>query len=154
MRKRSLIACLLLVVSVATAVYATDFAVVVNSSNSVKSISLADLGKIFKAKTTAWGNGKNITLVLRDPSSPGTRFIIEKVLGSNFDEGKAILSNPGRKSTVPVVFADSDDEILKIVQGNPGALGVIDVYNITSGVNVVKIDEKQPFDPGYILKGR
>ena len=154
MRKRSLIACLLLVVSVATAVYATDFAVVVNSSNSMKSISLADLGKIFKAKTTAWGNGKNITLVLRDPSSPGTRFIIEKVLGSNFDEGKALLSSPGRKSSVPVIFAASDDEILKIVEGNPGALGVIDVYNITGGVNVLKIDDKQPFDPGYVLKGR
>jgi len=55
---------------------------------------------------------------------------------------------------VPVVFAESDDEILKIVEGNAGAVGVIDVYNITGGVKVVKIDDKQPFDPGYILKGR
>jgi len=53
-----------------------------------------------------------------------------------------------------VVFAASDDEVLKIVEGNAGAVGVIDVYNITSGVKVVKIDDKQPFDPGYVLKGR
>jgi hypothetical protein len=33
-------------------------------------------------------------------------------------------------------------------------VGVIDVYNITGGVKVIKIDDKQPFDPGYVLKGR
>jgi hypothetical protein len=27
------------------------------------------------------------------------------------------------------------------------------VYNITSGVKVIRIDDKQPFDPGYVLKG-
>jgi hypothetical protein len=39
------------------------------------------------------------------------------------------------------------------VEGNAVAIGVIDVYNITGGVKVVKIDDKQPFDPGYALKG-
>ena len=55
---------------------------------------------------------------------------------------------------LPVVFAQSDEEVLKIVEGNAGAVGVIDVYNITGGVKVLKIDDKQPFDPGYVLKGR
>ena len=39
------------------------------------------------------------------------------------------------------------------MESSPGAIGVVDVYNITSGVKVIKIDDKQPFDPGYILKG-
>jgi len=153
MRKRFPIICLL-VVTVATTVFATDFAVVVNPSNPVRQISLSDLGKIFRAKTTAWANGKPITIVLRDPGTPGTRFIIEKVLGGAFDEDKALLTSSSRKSSVPVVFADTDEQILKIVESDPGAIGVIDVYNITSGVNVVKVDDKQPFDPGYVLKGR
>ncbi|HKS81501.1 MAG TPA: substrate-binding domain-containing protein [Candidatus Acidoferrales bacterium] len=153
MRKRLTIVCLL-VVAVATSVFATDFAVIVNPANPVRQMSLADLGKIFKAKTTAWTSGKPITIVLRDPGSSGTRFIIEKVLGGSFDEDKALLTSSNRKSSVPVIFADSDEQILKIVESDPGAIGVIDVYNITSGVNVVKIDDKQPFDPGYVLKGR
>ena len=103
---------------------------------------------------TIWPDGKGITLVLRDPSSPGTKFILEKVLGGTFDEEKAVLSDPGRRNAVPVVFAESDEEVMRIVGGNAGAIGVIDVYNITGGVKVVKIDDKQPFDPGYILKGR
>jgi ABC-type phosphate transport system substrate-binding protein len=128
--------------------------VVVNPVNPVRQMTLADLGKIFKAKTAIWPGGKGITIVLRDPTTPGGKFIIEKVLGGTVDDGKAVLNDASRKSTVPVVFAESDEEVLKIVEGNAGAVGVIDVYNITGGVKVVKIDDKQPFDPGYALKGR
>jgi ABC-type phosphate transport system substrate-binding protein len=152
MRKRLSIICLLLL-SVASVAFATDFAVVVNPANPVKEMTLSELTKIFKAKTANWPGGRSITIVLRDPGSPGAKFIIEKVLGGTLEEGKVVLNDPNRKSTVPVVFVESDEEILKIVAGNPGAIGVIDVYNITGGVKVVKIDEKQPFDPGYALKG-
>lgn len=153
MRNRlSFMICLLLA-GAASVAYATDFAVVVNPANTTRALTLADLGKIFKAKTVAWPGGKSITIVLREPSSPAGKFVIEKVLGGSVDDDKAILNDPSRKSTVPVVFAESDEEVLKIVEGNAGAVGVIDVYNITGGVKVVKIDEKQPFDPGYALKG-
>jgi ABC-type phosphate transport system substrate-binding protein len=152
MRSRLSIICLLLL-SAASVAFATDFAVVVNPANPVREMTLGELAKVFKAKTASWPGGKGITLVLRDPGSPGTKFIIEKVLGGTLEQGKVVLNDPSRKSTVPVVFAESDEEVLRIVAANPGAIGVIDVYNITSAVKVVKIDEKQPFDPGYALKG-
>lgn len=152
MRNRILIFCLLLV-GAASIAFATDFAVVVNPANPVRELTLVELAKIFKGKTNTWSTGKGITIILRDPTTPGTRFVIEKVLGGTVDEGKVVLNDPSRKATVPVVFAESDEEILKIVEGNAGAIGVIDVYNITGGVKVVKIDDKQPFDPGYTLKG-
>jgi ABC-type phosphate transport system substrate-binding protein len=155
MRMRRYVAALsLLILSITSLAFGTDFAVVVNPANPVKQMTLVDLGKIFKAKTAVWPGGKNITVVLRDPGSPGMKFVIEKVTGATLDEGKATLTDVSRKSTVPVVFAASDDEVVRIVEGNPGAIGVIDVYNVTGGVKVVKIEEKQPFDPGYVLKGR
>jgi ABC-type phosphate transport system substrate-binding protein len=152
MRNRLLILCVSLVCAASLA-FATDFAVVVHSSNPVKAMTLADLGKIFRAKTATWPNGRNITVVLREPDSPGMRFVIEKVLGGSAEEGRAILNESSRKSTVPVVFVSSDEEVVKVVEANSAAIGVVDVYNITSGVKVVKIDDKQPFDPGYVLKG-
>ena len=152
MRNRLLILCASLVCAASLA-FATDFAVVVHSSNPVKAMSLADLSKIFRAKTTAWANGRNITVVLREPDAPGMKFVLEKVLGGSAEEDRAILNEPSRKTTVPVVFVSSDEEVVKVVQANSAAIGVVDVYNITSGVKVVKIDEKQPFDPGYVLKG-
>jgi len=82
------------------------------------------------------------------------KFIIEKVMGVDVEQGKTILSDPTRKSASQVVFLNSDEEIVKAVEANPTAVGIVDVYSITGGVKVIKIDEKQPFDPGYVLKGR
>ena len=45
----------------------------------------------------------------------------------------------------------SDQELLKIVESTLGALGLVDVYSITSKVNVVKVDGKLPLEQGYLL---
>jgi ABC-type phosphate transport system substrate-binding protein len=152
MRNRLLILGLLLA-TVAAATYATDFAVIVHPSNAVRAMTLGELGKIFKGKTVMWPSGRNITVVLREPNQPGMKFVIEKVMGVSVEEGKAALTDASRKSTSSVVFVPGDEDVVKAVEASPGAIGVVDVYNITGGVKVIKIDEKQPFDPGYALKG-
>ena len=152
MRNRFLIFSALLM-SVAAGAFATDFAVIVHPSNTVRAMTLAELGKMFKGKSGMWPTGRNITLVLREPSQPAMKFVIERVMGVGAEEGKAILTDGSRKSTAPVVFVPSDADVVKAVEASPGALGIVDVYNISGGVKVIKIDEKQPFDPGYVLKG-
>ena len=47
----------------------------------------------------------------------------------------------------------SDEELLKTVEATSGAIGIVDVYSITSSVKVLRIDGKLPFDVGYPLKG-
>ena len=152
MRNRLLIFGALLM-SVAAGAFATDFAVIVHPSNAVRAMTLAELGKMFKGKSGMWPTGRNITLVLREPGQPAMKFVIERVMGVGAEEGKAILTDGSRKSTAPVVFVPSDADVVKAVEASPGALGIVDVYNISGGVKVIKIDEKQPFDPGYVLKG-
>ena len=154
MRIRTVSATILLLLVAVGATFATDFAVIVNPANPAKVMALADLGKIFKGKTSTWGNGRNVTIILREPSTASMKFIIEKVMGVDVEQGKTILSDPTRKSASQVVFLNSDEEIVKAVETNPTAVGIVDVYSITGGVKVIKIDEKQPFDPGYVLKGR
>jgi ABC-type phosphate transport system substrate-binding protein len=153
MRTRLLSVVCLLCLTVVTAALAADFAVIVNPANPAKAMTLADLGKIFKGKTSTWTNGRSVTIVLREPTTPAMKFIIEKIMGVDLEQGKAILADTGRKSAAPVVFLASDEEIVKTVETNPTAIGIVDVYSITGGVKVIKIDEKQPFDPGYVLKG-
>jgi ABC-type phosphate transport system substrate-binding protein len=154
MRIRTVSATLFLLLAAVGAAFATDFAVIVNPANPAKIMALADLGKIFKGKTSTWANGRNVTIVLREPSTASMKFVIEKVMGVDVEQGKTILSDPTRKSASQVVFLNSDEEIVKAVETNPTAVGIVDVYSITGGVKVIKIDEKQPFDPGYVLKGR
>ena len=154
MRTRTVSATILLLLVAVGGAFATDFAVIVNPANPAKVMALADLGKIFKGKTSTWANGRNVTIVLREPSTASMKFVIEKVMGVDVEQGKTILSDPTRKSASQVVFLNSDEEIVKAVETNPTAVGIVDVYSITGGVKVIKIDEKQPFDPGYVLKGR
>jgi ABC-type phosphate transport system substrate-binding protein len=154
MRIRTVSATILLLLVAVGGAFATDFAVIVNPANPAKVMALADLGKIFKGKTSTWGNGRNVTIILREPSTASMKFIIEKVMGVDVEQGKTILSDPTRKSASQVIFLNSDEEIVKAVETNPTAVGIVDVYSITGGVKVIKIDEKQPFDPGYVLKGR
>lgn len=159
MNKRVSFACVLLasltlVVSfiVASAVYAADLAVIVNPQNPVRSMTLAELTRILKGKAPVWPTGHNITIVLRDPDSPMMRLVAEKIMGVGAEDAKKSLNDPSRKSSSPVVFAGSDEDIVKFVGSNTSAIGFVDVYNITGSVKVIKIDDKQPFDPGYVLK--
>lgn len=153
MRNRVLIFSLMLLAAVATAAYATEFAVIVNPSNPVRAMTLAEFGKMLKGKSSIWPTGRNVVVVLRDPSSPGMKFVIEKAMGVSPEEGEKLLSDTTHHTSSPVTFAQSDAEIVKIVESNPSAIGIVDVYNISGGVKVIRIDDKQPFDPGYVLKG-
>ncbi len=151
MRFRVLIAGLLCAVA-ASAVFATDFAVIIHPDNPVRALSLAEFGKILKGKSVSWPNGRAITIVLRDTDSPSMNFVIEKIMGLPAAEARKALADPSRKGAAAVVFLPTDADVVKAVAGNATAIGIVDVYNITSGVKVIKIDEKQPFDPGYALK--
>lgn len=153
MRNRVLISVSLLVATVATAAYATEFAVIVNPSNPVRAMTLVEFGKMLKGKSSIWPTGRNVAVVLRDPTSPGMKFVIEKVMGLSAEEGEKLLTDMAHRGSSPVTFAQSDAEIVKIVEANPSAIGIVDVYNISGGVKVIRIDDKQPFDPGYVLKG-
>jgi hypothetical protein len=45
---------------------------------------------------------------------------------------------------------DSDDDVLKLVETTPGAVGLVDVRSINDQVNVVRVDGKLPMEAGYL----
>jgi hypothetical protein len=51
------------------------------------------------------------------------------------------------------VIVKSDADVIRMVERLPNAVGLIDVYSITSGVNVVKVNGKLPLEQGYALHG-
>jgi ABC-type phosphate transport system substrate-binding protein len=154
MRNR-LMAVFILAAFAAAAAYAADLAVIVHPNNPTKMMTHGDLDKLLRGKTATWANGRPVILVLHDPNSPPMKFVIEKVMGVSVEEGRAALDEASRsKSGASIVFVSSDEEIVKAVEENSAAIGIVDVYSITGGVKVVKIDDKQPFDRGYVLRGR
>lgn len=134
---------------------ARDLALVSNKSNALAAITLTDLVKVCKAQTNRWPDGKPVTFVMRSPSVPEMKVVMEKIYGMSESEvsGLIVTSNHGRPTHPAILVATSDEELVNTVASLPGAVGVVDVYSINSSVVVVKIAGKLPLEPGYLLHG-
>jgi hypothetical protein len=132
---------------------AKDVAVVVNKSNSAKTISFADLTRICKLKMRNWNSGREVLLVIRDPSSPAMKLPLRKLNMTAAEMKDLIASSHTPGEAVAIMVVPSDEVLIKAVATNPGALGLVDVYSITSAITVLRVDGKIPLQPGYVLHG-
>ena len=134
---------------------ARDLALVSNKANSARAITLSDLVKVCKAETSRWPDGRSVTVVMRSPSSPEMKVVLEKIYGMSSSEvaGLIVTSNQVHPSHPPFVLVTSDDDLVNKVASIPGAVGIVDVYSINSSVAVVKVAVKLPLEPGYLLHG-
>lgn len=125
--------------------YAHHLAVVAHQDNHQQSLTSAELGKILKSETRKWPNGNDIKVVLVK-NSLVTRQVLQRLAGVRKGEEDAFLA--AHKTTF--VLVNSDAELLRLVEGTPGALGVVDVRSIDGKVVVLRIDGKLPMEPGYL----
>ena len=125
----------------------------VNKSNALKSISLADLTRMCKLKTRTWSSGRDILLVIRDPNSPAMKLPLRKLNMTAAEMKDLIASSHTRGEAVAIMVVPSDEVLIKAVATNPGAVGLVDVYSITSAITVLRVDGKVPLEPGYALHG-
>jgi hypothetical protein len=138
----------LLGVCLAATSQAKQLAVIVDKTNNLAGMSAGDLSKLFKFDNRKWPDGRNVVLVLRDPSTPEMKTALEKLYHMQLEELKTLLSSHRNG----VVIVKSEEELLKAVESIPGAVGLVDVYSITSRVRVLKVDGKLPLEQGYFLK--
>ena len=129
-----------------------NIAVVVSPGSKLSDVSLADLAKLSKGVQKTWPDGKNFTLVMKDPGSPDMRAAAQKLFGVAPGEIKALIAKLN-EPRITVKIVDNDEDLLRTVEATPGAVGIIDVYSINSSVKVLRVDGKLPFDLGYPLKG-
>ncbi len=144
----------MLAVLSATAV-ARDVAVVSNKANGVQDVPLPELIKVCRGQTTRWPDGKPVTFVMMPPGAPEMKAVMQKVYESSAVDVESLIAtaNHERKNHPAIVVVTSPEGVLEKVESTPGAVGVVDVYSITSGVNVLKVDGKLPLQPGYALHG-
>jgi ABC-type phosphate transport system substrate-binding protein len=128
-----------------TPCFAHHTAVVVNKENAVENVTSAHLAKVIRGEIKKWPNGKNILLVLHKESSGETE-TLERLNKMSAAEWKAFLV-AHRDS---IVFVETDADVLKTVQAEPGAVGFIEVHSVDNTVNVVHVDGKLPMEFGYL----
>jgi ABC-type phosphate transport system substrate-binding protein len=140
---------LALVVLAAPLCLARDLAIIVNSSNATSKVTAAELEKLLKTSVQNWPDGKRVKVFLTDPGSADNKMILQRAYKMRPEEIKDLADT--HKSDIQVV--SSDDVVLTMVNNNPGAIGVVNVYSINSHVKVLKVDEKLPMEQGYLLHG-
>jgi phosphate transport system substrate-binding protein len=134
---------------------ARDLALVSNKANGTKAITLPELVKICRGENNRWPDGKPVTLIMRSPTSPEMRVVLQKVYGLS-EKGVADLivsANHGRAGHPAILLVAADDDVINQVASLPGAVGIVDVYSINSSVAVLKVAGKSPLEPGYLLHG-
>lgn len=134
---------------------AKDIAVISHKGNPISTLSVADLVKLCKGQTPRWSDSKPVTCVIRQPGSPEMKVVLEKVYNSASDDLAATIAtaNHGRANHPAIIVADSDEALVKKVESTPGSVGMVDVYSISGGVNVIRIGGKLPLEPGYPIHG-
>jgi hypothetical protein len=125
--------------------FAHHMAVVVNKDNHVADIPAAYLARICRLEARKWPDGKDVTLVLHT-DSPGELATLERLTHMSQSELKAFVASHKDALTL----ADSDAEVLRIVETTPGAMGLVDVRSINDQVTVLKVGGKLPMEDGYL----
>jgi ABC-type phosphate transport system substrate-binding protein len=120
-------------------------AVVVNKDNNVGGISSAHLTKIFRLEVKKWHDDKDVILVLHKNSS-GEMSTLERLNKMSSSELKSFIA--AHQGSITLV--DSDEDVLKVVETMPGAVGLVDVRSINDQINVVRVDGKLPMEDGYL----
>jgi ABC-type phosphate transport system substrate-binding protein len=120
-------------------------AVVVNRDNNVGNVTSVHLSRIFRAEVKKWPDGKSVVLVLHKDSA-GEAETLQRLIKMNDGDWKALIA--AHKDVI--VMADSDADVLKIVQTTPGAIGFVDVRSVDNTINVVRVDGKLPMESGYL----
>ena len=128
---------------------AKDAAIVVGKISVANGLHSADLAKAIKGAGHKMADGKTLVIVVKPAKTTETRIFGEKCLGENASQLSDLISS---QHTV-FRIVDTDEEVIKAVNSIPGSLGVVDIYSINSSVTVLKIDDKSPLEPGYLLHG-
>jgi ABC-type phosphate transport system substrate-binding protein len=145
MRIRSTIYLLAFLSACLTPCFAHHTAVVVNKENAVDNVTSTHLAKIIREEIKKWPDGKNIVLVLHKDSASEAE-TLQRLNKMSAAEWKGFLA--AHKDSIR--FVDTDADVLKAVQAEPGALGLIEAHSIDNSINVVHVDGKLPMEFGYL----
>jgi ABC-type phosphate transport system substrate-binding protein len=145
MRLHRIIAPAVFLLTFLTPCFAHHMAVVVNKDNHVENVTAAHLGKLFRAEVKKWPDGKAVVLVLHKKSEGETE-TLDRLIKMSPAELKSLIAT--HKDSV--VLADSDADVLKIVQSTPGAVGLVEIHSVDNTINVVRVDGKLPMESGYL----
>ena len=145
MRIRFTICALAFFFATLTPCFAHHTVVIVNKDNTVGNVTSAQLTKIIRGEVKKWADGKNVILVLHKDSASEKEALAHL---NRMSAGEWTAFVIAHKDSI--IFVDTDADVIKAVQAEPGALGLIEVRSIDNSVSVIRVDGKLPMELGYL----
>jgi len=130
-----------------------DVALIVNPQNPEGELSASDVKAIFRQEQQHWKSGGKIYLVLQEAGSPEKDLVLKRIYGLSDEELKQFWLGKlfrGEIASFPYV-APSNISAKRLVAKAARALAFVDASLVDGTVKVIRIDGKQPGDPGYLL---
>jgi ABC-type phosphate transport system substrate-binding protein len=154
-RARGILATAIVILGWTALAQSKDLALISNKSSELVGMTLPELVKVCKGQLSRWPDGKPVRFITRDPGSPEMMLVLEKIYAMSKDEVSEVIANAnhGRADHPAIIVVGSDEAVVKKVESNPGAVGLVDVYSISGAVRVLKVGGKLPLEPGYPLHG-
>lgn len=128
-----------------------DVAVVVNPKNTVVNLTMSELRKLFAGETKTWTGGTPVKVIVRRPGAY-ERTVALRLLGFSEDEYTRYWTTQayrGEGSEPVAVFSNGMQK--EGVIAIPGAIALMDVRDVKSGLKIVKVEGKLPGEDGYPL---
>jgi ABC-type phosphate transport system substrate-binding protein len=136
-----------------TAVKGEALAIIVNKSNPIYNVSLAELRKIVLVEQTHWSNGRKITIVMREPGQverSTVLHVIYRMSEREFTRYFLRASYTGENQTIPKTLATAAG-VRKFILNVPGGIGFVRASEVDDSVKVLTVDGRAPGEGGYPL---
>jgi phosphate transport system substrate-binding protein len=132
----------------------TEVAIVVNSSNPVNSLTLAELRKIYFGDRQYWKGNLPVVLLMRSQGSHERDVVLRVVFEMTEDRYTKYWVAKVMRAEVsdPPASLYSFGMLQEGVRGNPGAIGYVNANDLRPGVKVLRIDGLLPGESGYSLR--
>jgi ABC-type phosphate transport system substrate-binding protein len=133
-----------------------DLAIIVNKSNPIDNLSLAELRKLFLAEQAQWSDHRRVTVVMLQPGQPERESVLRliyRMTESSFTRYFLHGQYTGEIQSTPKVLATAASAC-KFIFNVPGAIGYVRFSEVDDSVKVVRVDGRMPGESGYPVKVR
>jgi ABC-type phosphate transport system substrate-binding protein len=130
-----------------------DVAVVVNPKNTVDSLTLAELTKIYRGERQYWKANLSVVILFRTPETHEREVVLRTIFQMTESQYKQYwLSKIMRaEATSPPTELFSSGMTKEGLMAIPGAIGVVSASDVRPGMKVLRINGHPPGEPGYPL---
>jgi ABC-type phosphate transport system substrate-binding protein len=133
-----------------------DLAIIVNKSNPIDNLSVAELRRLFLAQQTQWSDRHRVTLVMLQPGQPERESVLRviyRMTESSLDRYFLHAQYVGEIESMPKLLASAAGA-RKFIVNVPGAIGYVRFSEVDGSVKVVRVNGHLPGESGYPLQVR